>query len=109
MADLSPSGIELGLKVRGRRASGTWHGLGWGEEFAPSIEPVLGQPEFLGDDGSGFAAAQPVADRLQFEGGVELAPGFDGRCFDDGFRGSWSLLISVREIEATSDLQQEGR
>jgi hypothetical protein len=92
MADLSASGIELGLKVCGCRAfaarCGLGHGLGWGQELAPGVEAVFGQPEFFGDNSSRFAAAEPIPDCLQFEGGVELAPSFDGRCFDDGFHGS---------------------
>ena len=92
MADLAASGIKLSFKVCGCRAfaarCGLGHGLGWGQELAPGVEAVFGQPEFFGDNSSGFAAAQPIPDCLQFEGGVELAPGFDGRCFDDGFHGS---------------------
>jgi len=90
MADLTASGIELGLKVFGRGASGARHGpsLGWGEKLAPGIESAFTQPKFLGNHSSGLAATQPVPDSLQFEGGVELAPGFEGSSFDDGFHSS---------------------
>jgi len=75
--------------------------VGGGQELAPGEEQSFCETEFLGDDGSGFATAKPVADSLALEGGVELAAGF-WRGFFDGLQGNQSPFLTVREIEATA-------
>lgn len=48
------------------------------------------------------SGGRSVADRLQLEDQVGLAPRFDGRCFVDGFHGARSTFRALREIEANS-------
>ena len=112
MKDLAQGGIEFGLDCidcglpapRGRSPP---RDLGGQELGTPGEKEAVGQPQLLGNNGSGFAAADPVLDRRAFEGFVELTAGFDGGFFDHGFHGTLAPLLTVRGIEATSALQAD--